>query len=132
MLQVCAHTVSTSGSIARMILDGDVAETEVQKMLAFLEPLAGRESHWGIIADVRRLNSIEASARRYGAQWSRRFPNFATAAVGAGTTTRVLIGMIARANQLFMRRPIHLRFFQTEADALVWLQQHLAQRRTAG
>ena len=85
------------------------------------------------LADIKESTGIEASARRYSAQWSIGKPVLGIAMFNAGLIASTLFTLLLKAANIIRKQPLPFAFFRTEQEARAWLEllraQHLAQPR---
>jgi hypothetical protein len=79
-----------------------------------------------MLIDISDMGSVDAGARRAGANDRRTPLVHSVACVGGGFQLRVLFNMLLKAAQLVYRHPMSIRFFATESEARQWLDAQRA------
>ena len=111
---------------------GDYNEAVARYLEALYVELVEKYGYRLALLDGRETTTITPDARRLMSKWNaeRRDPA-AGAVVGASFAAKTLAGMLTRAFKLLTKMPAELDFFDTEAEARVWLdQQRVLLRKT--
>ncbi len=117
------HIVRREEDLLLFVADGPLQETDLEALIVLGNQIAEVHAAYWILADVRKLTEVDAAARRRAAK-NPAAHLFAGAAVfGASLVGRTLITLIVRGMAMLGQSHIQLRFFDSEAEARVWLTE---------
>jgi len=103
---------------------GDYDVEHALKLQAITNELATRVGYRLLLIDVREMGAVTSGARRFLAQDQQRDPRPSSVAiVGATFGIRTIATMTIRAVGLLTKMPATLEFFDTEEQALAWLER---------
>lgn len=120
------HIVRREEGVLFFEANGPIRESDLDALIRLGNEAAETHSVYWVLADVRKMTDVEATARRRAAK-NPAAHLFAGAAVfGAGLLVRTLITLIVRGMVMLGQSHIQLRFFDTEAEAREWLAEQRA------
>jgi hypothetical protein len=126
-----SHSVVTreGGDICRWTFVGDISEAEMRKLLADQKAIMEGCERVLLLIDMARVGDVSPEARKAGAEPSN-VNAIGTAIYGASFHIRVLAKLVTTASAV-LRKAKHtdspVNFFETEREALVWLDQRRAE-----
>lgn len=127
------HELYIEDDIIISVPHGELNLSELRIYTDIVSEVIARHGHCLMLADNKDASGIEASARRYSAQWSIGKPVIGIALYNASLTARTVFTLVLKAMNLIGRQPIPFAFFKTELEARDWLarlrEQHLAKVR---
>lgn len=127
------HEAYVEGDIIRSIPRGEITLSEVHLFNDIAMELIAKYGYCFYLADIKESTGIEASARRYSAQWSIGKPVLGIAMFNAGLIASTLFTLLLKAANIIRKQPLPFAFFRTEQEARAWLEllreQHLAKPR---
>lgn len=124
--QIGRHTIILEKpDILRITILGDVSPGEAAGILA-----ADREciAHLGYaltLIDATRVGRVSPETRRRVGEVMKSEDDYlgCSALYGTSTQSRILFSLMINAVNLFLSRPVQVRFYKTESESLVWLSQ---------
>lgn len=126
------HSVYLEVDIIHSVPQGEITLPEVQIFTAIAAEVIAKHGYCLYLADIKNAG-IEASARRYSAQWSVGKPVIGIALFNANVIARTLFMLLIKAANVIRQQPVPFAFFKTEQEARSWLallrEQHLAKIR---
>lgn len=127
------HTVHEDGDIVYIKFVGGCPLGDMEAVIKIIDDVIRRYGRFGACADVTELGTVPPEARRYAGTWKGVDHCFGTAIYGASALNRILIALISRAIELFLRRRprSELAFFKTSGEARDWLLAQRARRTSA-
>ncbi|MDI1433641.1 MULTISPECIES: STAS/SEC14 domain-containing protein [Polyangium] len=115
--------------VVRVFWSGTMTAEDIETLYTWTdEILPARVRHF-VIADMSRLQTMTAAARKSAATDPRAQRVAGFAVLGANFHMRVLMGMFVKALGLFYRGwTFRMEFFERDADALAWFDAERAER----
>ena len=127
--------ISREGAdICRWSFVGDISAEEMRRLLAIQKSLMEGCDRVLLIIDMSKTGSVSADARKVGAEPSN-VKVIGTAIFGASLHIRMIAKLVTTASAV-LRKASHeespVRFFETEKEALAWLDVRRAEVLKAG
>lgn len=120
------HKLTAEHSFLSFVVQGEVREVDIQKLIDAGRVLAQKRHRFWILADVTHMTGFSTDARRAAAQNPYGDQFHGAAVVGATTFTRTLITLVTRAMILLGRSHVDVRFFPSIEAGTQWIREHLA------
>jgi len=106
-----------------MEFHGDILKGEMGAMYRLHDERLLAEGRIFVLADVREATGMASTAKHEARDRPKPLPPHVVAVVGAPYTLRVMIDLLARATKLLTGGATTLRFFDTMAEARVYLDE---------
>ena len=124
------HSVYIEGDTVYSIPHGEITLPEVHIFNDIVAEVIAKHGYCLYLGDIKDAAGIEASARRYSAQWSIGKPVLGIAMFNAGLIASTVFTLLLKAANMIRRQALPFAFFRTEQEARSWLaqlrEQHLA------
>lgn len=111
--------------VVRCVLRGDISADEMRRMIEHIRASTEGLERLLVLVDVTGLGAIPPDARKE-VRGSFGIPYAALAVCGATFQTKILSTMLWSARNLLSGARLPLAFFDTEAEALRWLDAQRA------
>jgi hypothetical protein len=131
-LDISPHRASFEPpDIIRVFWDGPASAEAINDLYTWSESLFPDGRRYFVIADMTRIDPVDAAARKGAASDPRARRMAGLAIIGASFQLRVVMGMFMKALELFYGDEIcRMEFFDLEAEALAWVDAERARRAT--
>ncbi|WP_437531862.1 STAS/SEC14 domain-containing protein [Sorangium sp. So ce726] len=107
--------------ILRLEIHGELTEDRARVLVAALQRASEGGRDVLLLADVRRMGSFLAPARKVTADGVRSARIGAVAIIGPSFSLRVIATLIAKGVQMLTSQPYPQQFFEAEGEARAWL-----------
>lgn len=111
--------------LMRVYLHGIVTPEEAAAILAVDRQIQASHGYSLMLVDMTDAEQISPETRQRAGQVMRESTDYrgAGAILGSSMQMHLLASLMIRAVALILRKPLPIRFFKNESDALLWLEQ---------
>jgi len=125
------HDLYIEEEILFSVPHGEMVLAEAQMFNSIAADIIARYGYCMILGNLKDSGGIEASARRYSAQWAVGKPVLGIALFNQSPMVHTMFTLLLKAMNLLRRQqPVPVGTFKTEQEARDWLaqlrRQHLA------
>lgn len=111
--------------LTRVYLHGNVTPEEAAGILEVDRQIQASHGYSLMLVDMTDAEQISPETRQRAGQVMRENTDYrgAGAILGSSMQMHLLASFMIRAVALILRKPLRIRFFKNESDALLWLEQ---------
>ncbi|XXX78205.1 STAS/SEC14 domain-containing protein [Sorangium sp. So ce134] len=117
----CLDLREEPDGILRVALHGDLTEDRARAAVGAVRRMAESGRDVLVLADVRHMGSVPASARKVSAEEMRTARVDAVAILGASFSVRVVLTLLTKGVHILTGQLYPQQFFDTEGEARAWL-----------
>ena len=124
VFEIGPHLCQIDGDMVRWQPRAEIAGRDAEQVCAHILAINARLGYALYLIDARGNFPVGYDARRVYARLLRsERPNLATAHFGGSMATRTAAHLLLNAARLFSGAQIHMRYFATGPEALLWLAE---------